>query len=216
MQWAHRNRCVHKKMTNQEPKHHLSASVWETGSSAGNMFKRPPDTPRLYIHPHTLSHTHAHTLIRLQSMAHLHHSPHHSFTHSSPAWLSATEPHRSSYFIADLLKPGGRALVCVELCSGGQGQRRRWWRPLSEGFSCEIQVQRAERSSVGGAHTDNTAVTQPSLMLPTLAWRYSGNVNKRDRPLALLWFLLMDCLLYLMFCSCGPIENNLFQSKTNR
>lgn len=61
--------------------------------------------------------------------------------------------------------------------------------------------------------TDNRAVTQPGPTLPKLAWRYGGNVNKRDKPLALLWFPLMDCLLYF---SCGRIDNNSFQSKTNR
>lgn len=213
MEWAHRNRCVCTKK-------------WQTKNQS---ITCQPQSGKLGAPPGTCSNVHqtlpaftstlTHTVVRLQSMAHLHHSPHHSFTHSSPAWLSATEPDRSSYFIADLLKPGGWALVCVELCWGGGGTRTKteMMASIVRGFFLWDPGTKSRANQRGrGAHTDNTAVTQLSLMLPMLAWRYGGNVNKRHRPLALLWFPLMYCLLYSMFFFRGQINNNLFQSKANR
>lgn len=185
------------------------------GAPPGNMFKRPPDTPRLYIHPHTPAHQAAVN------------GP------SAPFTPSFIHPQQPCLAFGDWTRPQfifhrrpvetwwTSPRVCRVMFWGMRTKTEMMASIVRRFFLWDPGTKSRANQRGWCAHTqlmttDNTAVTQLSLMLPKLAWRYGGDVNKRDRPLALLWFPLMDCLLYLMFFFCGPIDNNLFQSKTNR
>lgn len=210
MEWAHRNRCVHNKMTNQKPKHHLSASVCETGSSAGNLFKRPPDTPRLYIHPHTCVHQAAVN------------GP------SAPLTPSFIHPQQPRLAFGDWTRPQfifhrrpvetwrTSPRVCRVMFWGTRTKMEMMAFIVRRFFLWDPGTKSRANQRGRRAHTqltDNRAVTELSLMPPKLARRYGGNVNKKDKPLALLWFLLMDCLLYSMFFFCGWIDKQFISIK---
>lgn len=76
-------------------------------SSTGNMSQLPPATPGLFIHPPTP------TLSRPLSMAHLHHSSRHSFTHNSFQRLDWTW----LYFIWLLAgEAGGVCFISTQTC----------------------------------------------------------------------------------------------------
>lgn len=117
---THTNRCMYNKMTNQPKASAVRLSLGNGSSTWEQVQTSTSHSPP--FHSPTDSHTQQATL----SMAHLHHSSHHSFPHNRPALLSVA---RLNVTVLHLLT-GGRGGHLLRLSAFQHRPVETWWMRL--------------------------------------------------------------------------------------